>query len=122
MRTGAFCSSDQMEDVTSALWLGADKKGCYTMLSATESPACELEDEGDAAPPLTGPERPLAFDFDAVCLFSGTSEIVACCLSLGLRPSPAIDLRFSVEYDVRIALRCRIGLPTCFDRDVPAVS
>ncbi|CAE7488234.1 unnamed protein product [Symbiodinium sp. CCMP2456] len=100
MHRGAFCSSPQPLAVSSALWLCADKKGSYTMLDPRDHSAVDDEEEGEVPFSEVGPEKPLAFDFDVVCVFAGSEGIADCCASLGLRVSPILDLRSSVEFDV----------------------
>ena len=100
MLRGAFCSSRQPEAVSAALWVCADKTGSYTMLDPNDPSKQDDEEEGEPWPMSLGPERPLAFDFDVVPIFCGASMVSRCCASLGLRVSPIIDLRFSVEYDL----------------------
>ncbi|CAE6973303.1 unnamed protein product [Symbiodinium natans] len=93
---GAFCSSEASPEVAASLWLSADKKGCYTKLDPEGSPNHnELE-----ALEIDDPPRPLAFDFDALCLFAGSQPPAEACARLGMRVSPIIDLGCSSEFDV----------------------
>ena len=100
---GAFCSTPASVEVAASLWLSADKKGCYTLLDRSpQHVQVEQDEETDNA--LQGEPcpvaRPFAFDFDALCLLSGSSGVASACWDLGRRPSPVIDLCFSPEYDV----------------------
>ena len=100
-KKGAFCCLGQREEVVAAVWLSADRKGHYTRLDPT-SPAADVasSDELDQEPAPEGISKPLAFDFDVLCLLGGSDCIARACKDKGLRVSPVLDLRYSSEYDV----------------------
>ena len=97
----AFCSLQQLSSVTAALWLAADKKGHYTRLDALASPSSGVPSEDSELPfPLATTAKPLAFDYDVLCLLSGSERVASECKELGLKVSPVIDLKASAEYDL----------------------
>ena len=100
---GAFCSAPAQPEVAASMWLGADKKGCYTMLSrASQEPDAERDSENEEEGLFPEPgRRPLAFDFDVLCFFSGAEGVADLCAKKGLRVSPIIDTACSIEYDLR---------------------
>ncbi|CAE7324477.1 unnamed protein product [Symbiodinium sp. CCMP2456] len=103
MQKGAFCSTAASVEVAASLWLSADKKGCYTTLDRSSATAKKEEEDDDRDAPNEEPaslSRPLAFDFDALCLLSGSASLARAFGVLGFRPSPVIDLSTSPEYDI----------------------
>ncbi|CAE6913350.1 unnamed protein product [Symbiodinium microadriaticum] len=84
-----------------ALWLSTNKKGSYTMLDSAHW--CEplpLFDEAEAELLEGAPHKPLAMNYDVLCLLAGSEEIAASCCEVGLCASPVIDLSRSREFDV----------------------
>ena len=101
MSAGAFCSAPIEQDAAAALWLSTDKKGSYTMLD--DARWCEplpLSDEAEAEMLGGAPPKPLAMNYDVLCLLAGSEEIAASCCEVGLCASPVIDLSRSREFDV----------------------
>ncbi|CAE7155308.1 unnamed protein product, partial [Symbiodinium necroappetens] len=98
---GAFCSCSQPPELTASVWLSADRKGSYTMLSSPKT-ACVAGDPAALEDPLGEGllTKPSAFDFDVLCLLEGSASIAQACLELGAKASPVIDTKHSGEYDL----------------------
>ena len=103
MSKGAVCGSRVRPEVAASVWLSADKKGCYTRLdppSSQGSHTADLGEDQEVPGALTSASRPLAFDFDVLCIFAGSRWVAESCVQKGLRVSPIIDLGVSPQFDV----------------------
>ena len=103
MSKGAVCVSRVGPEVAASVWLSTDKKGCYTRLdppSSQGSHTADLGEDQEVPEALTSASRPLAFDFDVLCIFAGSRWVAESCVQKGLRVSPIIDLGVSPQFDV----------------------
>eukprot|EP00438_Fugacium_kawagutii_P001298 Skav226282 [mRNA] locus=scaffold3301:83585:106858:+ [translate_table: standard] len=113
LNRGAVTSKEISEKLAASIWLGGDKRGCYTKLendfrATLRSKGIEVEDEEpmplkEAFPGVQNqkpaPSLDFAFDFVEVCGGSGTlSKAVA---AKGYTVCPPIDLSSSKHYDLR---------------------
>ena len=104
---GAVVSSKQSSSVVEALWLGGDKRGCYTKLddgfrAMLKTHGFGSEDVEEAVPEeLTIPKRGLDFSFDFVEICGGAASVSKSMAALGLTVCPSIELSDSPCYDVR---------------------
>jgi len=106
LASGAVVTTKLPEDVVRWLWLGADKKGHYTMLNnpfAACLKALGEEDQTEAVvredvlcQPVKAPL--LYFDFVEICGGSGVLSREAA--ALGLVVAPVLDLTYSEHYDL----------------------
>ena len=104
---GAVVSCVARPEVAEALWLGGDKRGCYTKLddgfrAMLKTHGFGTEDVDEIVPeemPL--PKRGLDFSFDFVEICGGASSVSKCAVALGLSVCPSIELSSSPCYDVK---------------------
>ena len=110
MRKGAFCHRDVSLDAVRALWLGGDKRGCYTKLDPpfralrrglgdldfNDDDAGEHDEPSFVPSPSVGLD--FAFDFVEICGGSGRVSEEAC--KLGLIVCTPIDLSSSRHFDL----------------------
>ena len=99
---GAICSAPISVDFARVLWRCSRSKGAYhRLLTPMESLSKNLGllEETPHPVPLQ-PERPLAFYYDFIEIFSGASTVTAAVSALGFTVGPPIDLSISPEYDV----------------------
>ena len=106
LSAGAFCEKSVPGYLSEILWLGGDKKGCYTKLVSGprevlrglgEDPEdSSREDESDP------PEIPkvLDFCFDCVEICGGSGVLSAALVQLGLQVCPPIDISSSKHFDL----------------------
>ena len=105
-KRGAVLCAEIDPVVNEALFKSFKTKGAYTRLQTQEEAlAKRLEisevthDELDAYPSKV--DRPLAFRFDFLELFSGASKITRCLGALGVVTGVPIELSFSEEFDLK---------------------
>jgi len=101
---GAVVTTESEEDLVEDLWLGSDKRGCYTRL---DSPAMAMlaaaGEETHDLPTIPGQEEPkkgplLYYDF--VEFFGGSGRVSECMAQLGHSVAPCLDLSGSQHYDL----------------------
>ena len=104
---GAFTSRRVTEETAEVLWLGSDKKGCYSKLSSFPQnllAACgeELEDDAFQGPEtvVPSPEKPRLLRFDFVEIYGGSGRVSKAANDLGLVTAPPLDLDASHHYDL----------------------
>ena len=99
---GAFCSSHIDAELSECLWKCTRSKGAYhRLLSPAESLSKRLgllEERGNQA--TVEPDRPLAFHYDFIEIFSGASKISDHLAMFGFVVGPPIDLSHSPEYNM----------------------
>ena len=99
---GAFCSSHIDPELSECLWKCTRSKGAYhRLLSPAESLSKRLgllEERGNQA--AAEPDRPLAFHYDFIEIFSGASKISDHLAKLGFVVGPPVDLSHSPEYNM----------------------
>ena len=99
---GAICSAEVDIPVAQAFWRVSRSKGAYTrLLTPFESLAKRLgtfEELGESHRPA--PDRPLAFFYDFIEVFSGAGKVTAQMASLGYSVGPPVDLSCSVEFNM----------------------
>ena len=104
---GAFTCRSLDKRVAEVLWLGSDKKGCYSKLeqfpkSLLAAAGQELDDDGPAEAELWnfGPEKPRLLCFDFVEIYGGSGRVSKAATDLGLVAAPPLDLDASCHYDL----------------------
>ena len=104
---GAFTSRRITEETAEVLWLGSDKKGCYSKLSSfpqTLLAACgeELEDDAfqGSETVALAPEKPRLLRFDFVEIYGGSGRVSKAATDFGLVTAPPLDLDASHHYDL----------------------
>lgn len=101
---GAICSAKVSPSLSQAFWRTTRSKGAYSrLLTPFESLAKRLgafEEVGESSQP--GPERPIAFFYDFIEIFSGAGKVTAMMASLGHTVGPPVDLSCSVEYNMEM--------------------
>ena len=99
---GAFCSTVVEEEMAEVLWKVSRSKGAYhRLLTPSESLAKRLgflEEKGNLDQP--SPEKPIAYHFDFIEVFAGSSRISDALASSGLVIGPPVDLTHSPEYNM----------------------
>eukprot|EP00435_Cladocopium_sp_Y103_P043795 s3267_g12.t1 len=110
LQKGAIVSKVVSEDASRILWLGRDKKGCYTSLGppfrdframrrSYEIGLDEFDEEPDP-PPASIPSAP-EFQFDFVEVCGGVGSVSQALAARGSSVMPPIELSDSPHYDVR---------------------
>ena len=103
---GAICSAFLGRDIVHMLYKVCRTKGAYTRLASADSfpDAATAEDLADTGKGLeTRPKtvpRPLAFSFEFIEVFAGSSRISAALSRLGVIVGPPLDISFSEEFDL----------------------
>ena len=99
---GAYCSTTIGEELAEVLWKSTRSKGAYhRLLTPAESLARRLglfEEKGDLQ--QSSPEKPIAFHYDFIEVFAGSSRISDALARLGLVVGPPVDLSHSPEYNM----------------------
>ena len=102
---GAVVSSLVEKVVCRNIFNGCKSKGAYTRLDSLTKVICkelgEEEVDDHAAP--QGPSKPMAYVFDFVEIFAGSSKVTRYVDEAGLSTCVPIELSFSTEYDMREA-------------------
>lgn len=110
MRKGAFCHREVPHEVAEALWLGGDKRGCYTKLDPPfkalrrglgdlDFDEEEVGEENQVEPQLA-PSAGIDFAFDFVEICGGSGRVSAEAARLGLIVCTPIDLSSSKHFDL----------------------
>lgn len=107
---GAVVSTKVDEGVAEVLWLGSDKKGCYTRLdgaglAALSAAGEEVHDLPAVHPdhfdvPEEHPYRSPLLYFDFVEFFGGAARVSKCLAKMGFTVAPPLDLSLSSHYDM----------------------
>eukprot|EP00435_Cladocopium_sp_Y103_P019932 s4028_g4.t2 len=101
---GAICWADLSLPVVKTLWKTCRSKGSYTrILSPAEQVLRHnnlLEEEKLDIRPKVSPDRPIAFEFDFIEVFSGASLISERLSAMGLVVGPPLDIGISPEYNL----------------------
>ena len=102
LEKGAICSAPISVDFARVLWRVSRSKGTYhRLLTPTEALSKNLGIlEEQALPFEVQPERPLAFHYDFIEIFSGAATVTSAVAKLGYCVGPPIDLSLSTEYDM----------------------
>ena len=105
LQKGAICSAKVSCDFSRFLWRVTRSKGAYhRLLTPIESIAKRLGiHEEKPASISSGPDRPLAFHYDFLEVFSGAAKVTAALDSLGFVTGPPIDISISEEYNMEFA-------------------
>eukprot|EP00435_Cladocopium_sp_Y103_P050885 s1879_g15.t1 len=101
---GAICSAEISPLVAQVLWKSCRSKGSYTRLL---SPAEQIlrrnglfEEEKLDQPTGGGPERPLAYEYGFIEIFSGASLVSKAIAAYGVVVGPPLDIGISEEYNL----------------------
>lgn len=101
---GAVTSAEVDESLVEVLWLGSDKKACYTRLDgpalAMLAAAGEEVHEGyDLLLPKLGPSKGLLIYYDFVDFFGGSGQVSKCMADLGFTVAPCLDCIKALRHD-----------------------
>ena len=99
---GAICSCPIPKELSKILWRVSRSKGAYSrLLTPFESLSKRLGllEEVDHAVP-SRPERPLAFHYDFIEIFSGASRVTTFVAEFGFVVGPPVDLSCSEEFNM----------------------
>ena len=103
---GAVCSTNIDPAVSEVIWLGSDKRGCYTHLdgaatallaAAGEEPydtSCQVFQEAE------NPRKSPLLYFAFVEFYGGSGRISACLVEGGFQVAPPLDLSASEHYNM----------------------
>ena len=104
---GAVVSTQVDNGLVEKIWLGSDKKGCYTQLdgqslallaaAGEETHECASR---DAIVDQLKPKKSLLLYFDFVEFFGGAARVSKCLSDLGFTVAPPLDLSLSAHYDL----------------------
>ena len=101
---GAVVSAKVDPETVEVLWLGSDKKGCYSKLDAPAAALLAAAGEEVAEPcgpdHLKAPKRGPLLYFDFVEFFGGSGRVSSCVAALGHSVAPCLDLTASKHYDM----------------------
>ena len=107
---GAICWAPQEPRVLRTIWKSCRSKGSYTRLL---SPAEQVlrnnglfDEEKLQGRRILGPDRPLAYEFDFIEVFSGASLVTAAIAAKGWSVGPPLDIGISQEYDLSSVYIC----------------
>ncbi len=100
--TGAICSAPVSVDFARVLWRTSRSKGAYhRLLTPTEALSKNLGVLEELPDHLHfSPDRPLAFHYDFIEIFSGAGVVTEKVAALGYVVGPPVDLSLSAEYDM----------------------
>ena len=104
---GAFVSTEIDAGLSEVLWLGSDKRGCYSRLDGPElallSAAGEETHELHSSfveQPAQGPQKSPLLYFDFVEFYGGSGRVSACMAELGHSVAPPLGLSSSRHYNM----------------------
>ena len=100
---GAILAANISEEISAVLWKSSRSKGAYTrLLSPLEAALKHLGclEEKPAQIQADAIDRPLAFTFEFIEVFSGAAKITQHIARLGVSVGPPIDLSESPEFDL----------------------
>ena len=103
MKRGAVCSAVVGKQVAGTLWRSCKSRGAYTrLLTPPETLMRRLEifEEHTVQSHFEAPSRPLAFTFDFLEVFAGSSKVTKFVAAMGVSVGPPIDITYSEEYDM----------------------
>ncbi|CAL1144812.1 unnamed protein product [Cladocopium goreaui] len=107
---GAICWAPQEPRVLRTIWKSCRSKGSYTRLL---SPAEQVlrnnglfDEEKLQGRRMLGPDRPLAYEFDFIEVFSGASLVTKAIAAKGWSVGPPLDISISQEYDLSSVYIC----------------
>eukprot|EP00435_Cladocopium_sp_Y103_P028739 s1351_g7.t1 len=106
MNKGAICWADASERVIETLWKSCRSKGSNTRILSPAEVILRnngmMAEEKLMQPSKHGPERPFAYDFDFLEIFSGASLVTDAVAKLGLTCGPPLDIGISEEYNMSL--------------------
>ena len=102
LEKGAICSAPISVDFARILWRVSRSKGAYhRLLTPSEALSKNLGIfEEQPLPFQVQPERPLAFRYDFIEIFSGAATVTSAVAALGFCVGPPVHLSLSSEYDM----------------------
>ena len=102
---GAALSAEVGDQISQVLWRASRSKGAYSRLlspiEATLKHLGELEEVREMSREAQRVDRPLAFAFDFIEVFSGAGKITHEVHRLGFSVGPPIDIEGSAEFDLK---------------------
>ena len=105
MSKGAICSAPIEKDFAQFLWRVSRSKGaCHRLLTPIQEISLRLgrlEEVGGSSCPSV--DRPIAFNYDFIEIFSGASTVTSALDKLGFVVGPPVDLSISEEYNMEWA-------------------
>ena len=102
LSVGAICSAPIDIELSKILWRVTRSKGSYSRLLTPLECLSKRLGILEETPLVShaSPERPMAFHYDFVEIFSGAGKVTAALSSLGFVVAPPIDLSCSLEYNM----------------------
>lgn len=110
LHKGAILEADVDEKLLRVLYRTSISKGAYTKMLSGRSSVLKSHDwrfeeepyeEDDVlSPQASAPERPIAFSFEFIEVFAGSSKITKYLEQHGINCGPPLDLSLSSEFDV----------------------
>eukprot|EP00435_Cladocopium_sp_Y103_P033434 s3041_g8.t1 len=101
---GAICSAVVEPKVIRALWKTCRSKGSYTRILSPAEVILRsnglLDEENLVTEKQVGPERPLAYEYDFIEIFSGASLVSQALSARGFCVGPPLDIGISEEYNL----------------------
>lgn len=101
---GAICSAFLGSELVRVLSRTCRTKGAYTRLTQENAELPPTLDSSDDDSPghgdYRGPSRPLAYSFDFIEIYAGSSRITQAIAALGVSVGPPLDISLSEEYDL----------------------
>ena len=106
MGKGAYVKTEITDEVSEVLWLGSDKRGCYTrldgpaisLLAAAGEEVHDLPSHGDGILPEVNPKKSPLLDF--VEFYGGSGRISKIMNDMGFSVAPPLDLSASRHFDM----------------------
>eukprot|EP00435_Cladocopium_sp_Y103_P053730 s754_g17.t1 len=104
---GAICSAAVPKSISASLWQSCRCKGSYTRIMSPAEVILKrnglFDEEKLLQKEPIGPDRPLAYDFDFIEVFSGASLISKVLSERGFTVGPPLDIGISLEYNLGMA-------------------
>ena len=99
---GAVVRCKPGADIAEVLWKSCRTKGSYTRFRTEQQQLLRrLGQDDEEEPYVERCQRPLAFRFSFIEIYSGASDVTRFVAELGYSVGPCIDLSDSPEYDMR---------------------
>ena len=105
MSAGAIVEKEIDKGLNEVIWLGGDKKGCYTMMdSPARAMLRSLGDDTDELPvawEFSSPQKAPDFKFDVVEICGGSGVLSQHLSKVGLNVCMPLDISYSPHFDLK---------------------
>lgn len=107
-KKGAICITTMPVEVVQLLFKACRTKGAYTRLHFEEADdhgkasgfGAQQSSQGDDPTAGLSVDRPLAYSFEFIEIYAGSSRITKSIAALGITVGPPLDISFSEEFDL----------------------